>query len=376
MPPTESLIFGKNFTDHMLMARWTLNGGWEAPEIRPYGPLHLDPSATVLHYSSTLFEGMKAYKDRNGVARLFRPDMNMKRLNKSAARLAFPTVDEEVLIELIKQLVAVDDEWIPTAPGCSLCTALQICRCLIRAHVLLADIRPTMIGTRASLGVGPSDEMLLFVICSPVGPYFAAGFKPVSLLASTKDVRAWPGGTGAHKLGSNYAGGVVPQLEAAKEGYQQILWLFGPEHELTEVGTMNLFAVIQLDDDTVELCTPPLDGMILPGVTRDSVLSLCKSHANPLSSHRIAGLPANLVISERKIYMKEIVERSANGSLLEMFGTGTAAIVCAIERIGYEGADVTVPCGSSGLGSIAATVLREIEGRQLGEIESDWSVVV
>ena len=194
---------------------------------------------------------------------------------------------------------------------------------------------------------------------SPVGPYYSTGYKPVSLLASTKDVRAWPGGTGAMKLGANYAGGVVPQLEAAELGYQQILWLFGPEDELTEVGMMNLFCIVQIDENSehssrptrtsqqlttpfaaVELCTPPLDGMILPGVTRDSVLALCRSHADPLTSHRIAGLPENLVVSERTIKMGEIVERSANGSLLEMFGTGTAAVVSAVERIGYQGVDV------------------------------------
>ncbi|KAL8283128.1 hypothetical protein RQP46_005906 [Phenoliferia psychrophenolica] len=333
IPETSTLKFGHTFTDHMLMCKWTQAGGWEAPEIKAYGPLALDPASTVLHYSSTLFEGMKAYKDKNGVPLLFRPDMNCARLNRSAARLAFPTVEPATLIELISKLVAQDEQWIPTAPGCSL------------------YIRPTMIGTRATLGVGPSDEMLLFVIMSPVGPYYSTGYKPVSLLCSTKDVRAWPGGTGALKLGSNYSGGVVPQLEAAKLGYQQILWLLGDE--LTEVGMMNAFVVIQLDEDTVELCTPPLGDIILPGVTRDSVLALCRSHADPLTRPRFAGLPDNLVVSERRIFMSEIAERSANGTLLEMFGTGTAAVVSAVERIGYQGRDVP-----------------------LGEIESEWSVKV
>lgn len=170
--------------------------------------------------------------------------------------------------------------------------------------------------------------------------------------------------------------GVVPAIEAAKLGYQQILWLFGPEHELTEVGMMNLFSVFLLPDGTVELATPPLADMILPGVTRDSVLALARSHADPLTSVRIANLPENLIVTERKITMAEIVERAKDGTLLEMFGTGTAAVVSAVGRIGYEGTDIEVPVGASGLGDIAGIMLREISGRQLGEIESDWSVVV
>lgn len=188
IPAFSTLVFGQTFTDHMLMCRWSATTGWAAPSIEPYGPLSLDPSATVLHYAPTLFEGMKAYKDKSGNARLFRPDMNMARLQRGCARLGFPEFDSAQLTALIRKLVALDEQWIPTDPGCSL------------------YIRPTMIGTRASLGVGPSDEILLFVIASPVGPYYASGWKPISLLSSTKDVRAWPGGTGSHKLGANYAG--------------------------------------------------------------------------------------------------------------------------------------------------------------------------
>lgn len=357
MTPAEDLIFGHTFTDHMLLIPWSHETGWGAPSIQPYGPLALDPSSTVLHYASTLFEGMKAYRDADsGVVRLFRPDKNMERMNRSAARLAFPTFSGEHLTTLIKKLVSLDKAWIPSQTGHSL------------------YIRPTMIGTQAALGVGASTDVLLFVICSPVGPYYKTGFKPVSLLATTSDVRAWPGGTGGYKLGSNYAGGVVPQMSAAGEGYQQILWLFGEDHQVTEVGTMNLFIVVSDEAGGWELITPPLGDTILPGVTRDSVLCLARDHAAGKLS--IDGLPKTFKVSERKLTMPEIARLQKEGKLVEMFGSGTAAVVSPIKEIGYDGAKIQVPVGSDGLGDVARAMLREINGRQLGTIESEWSVVV
>ncbi|KAM0755584.1 branched-chain amino acid aminotransferase II [Meredithblackwellia eburnea MCA 4105] len=358
IPESSTLTFGRTFTDHMLLVPWNNETGWGTPEIKPYGPLALDPSSTVLHYAPCLFEGMKAYKDKDtGVARLFRPDKNMERMVRSASRLAFPTFTGDNLTKLIQKLVEVDKDWIPTDPGTSL------------------YIRPTMIGVQAGLGVGASSDVLLFVIMSPVGPYYKAGFKAVKLLATTQDVRAFPGGTGSYKLGSNYAGGVVPQMKAAALGYSQILWLFGPDHQLTEVGTSNLFIALKQADGTTELVTPPLEDLILPGVTRDSVLALTRGHAN--STLRLDGLPDKLVVRERKITMSEIQEHSKNGTLLEMFGTGTAAIVSPVSGIGYDGEEIPVPCGDGGsLGPIAASMLREIQGRQLGTIKSDWSLEV
>ncbi|KAM0790633.1 hypothetical protein ACM66B_004495 [Microbotryomycetes sp. NB124-2] len=355
IPPSSKLTFGRTFTDHMLTIPWNSVTGWGKPKISPYAPLALDPSSTVLHYAPTLFEGMKAYKGKDGSVRLFRPDKNMERMTRSAARLAFPDFTGEHLETLIKKLVAIDANWVPTEPGTSL------------------YIRPTMIGTQAGLGVGPSSDILLFVICCPVGPYYSTGFKPVKLLATAKDVRAWPGGTGGFKLGSNYAGGVVPQQQAAALGYQQILWLYGPEHRLTEVGTMNLFAVFDRPDGTVELVTPPLEDMILPGVTRDSVLALARGHAD--GSRRLDGLPKNFIVSERNMTMPELAKASEDGTLREVFGSGTAAIVSCVEGIGYEDKLVPVPVGSDGLGEVARVMLREIVGRQTGEIESEWSVV-
>ncbi|GAA5952119.1 hypothetical protein JCM3765_005201 [Sporobolomyces pararoseus] len=358
IPPTSKLTFGRTFTDHMLTVPWNSETGWGTPKIQPYGPLHLDPSSTVLHYAPTLFEGMKAYKSKDGVARLFRPDKNMERMTNSARRLAFPDFTGENLEVLIKKLVEVDSKWIPTDPGTSL------------------YIRPTMIGTQAGLGVGASTDVLLFVIASPVGPYYSTGYKPVKLLATTKYVRAAPGGTGSYKLGANYAGGVVPQMEAAAQGYQQILWLLGSEHTLTEAGTMNLFLVFKKEDGTTELVTPPLgsDSVILPGVTRDSILSLARDHAS--GKTKLEGLPDKVTVSERSLTMKDVVKGREDGTLLEVFGSGTAAIVSCVEGIGYEDKLIDIPVGEDGLGDFARTMLREITGRQTGEIESEWSVLV
>ncbi|KAK8858876.1 branched-chain amino acid aminotransferase [Kwoniella newhampshirensis] len=352
--PNSKLIFGKTFTDHMLTIPWTSASGWGTPVIKPYGPLELDPSSTVFHYAFTLFEGMKAYRQEDGTVRLFRPDMNMARMNRSAARIALPTFDGKALTELIKKLVVLDSEWIPKEKGYSL------------------YIRPTLIGTQNALGVGPSSDALLFVICSPVGPYYASGFKPVQLLATTKFVRAAPGGTGGYKLGANYAPGVVPQAEAAKEGYSQNLWLLGEEHALTEVGTMNLFVAFRKPDGTVELVTPPLDDVVLPGVTRDSALQLAREHSD---GQAIPGLPEKLIVSERKLIMADLVEAEKNGTLVEVFGTGTAAIVSAVDKIGYEGRDIIIPTGPEGLGPIAKGILDRITSIQTGETEHPWSVV-
>ena len=221
--PKEKLTFGTSFSDHMLEIDWCKVNGWHAPVIRPYGDLHLDPAASVFHYALECFEGMKAYVDTKGQVRLFRPDLNMKRMNNSMKRLFLPTFNEDGFLDCIKELVRLDRDWIPTGDGYSL------------------YIRPTGISTHPYIGVGASDYAKLFVILSPVGPYYPEGFNPVRLYADDKYVRAWPGGTGDTKIGGNYGPTIMPQMEAAKKGYSQILWLFGEEHYMTEVGTMNLF---------------------------------------------------------------------------------------------------------------------------------------
>ncbi|KAL7416797.1 putative branched-chain-amino-acid aminotransferase 2 [Mrakia frigida] len=356
LPPSNKLVFGHTFSDHMLTIPWNSERGWGTPEIKAYGPLSLDPSSTVLHYAFTLFEGMKGYRCEDGTVRLFRPDKNMARMNNSATRIALPTFDGDALTALIKKLVMIDSAWIPSEPGHSL------------------YIRPTLIGTQNALGVGPSKDALLFVICSPCGPYYATGFKPVSLMATSSIVRAGPGGTGSYKLGANYAPGVMPQVDAASKGYSQNLWLIGKEHLLTEVGTMNMFVVFDKPDGGLEIVTPPLTDIILPGVTRDSILSLLHDHAN--GTALLPNLPQNITVVERQIPMQEVLDAEKNGTLREMFGSGTAALVSPVERIGYEGKDIHIPTGPKGLGVVAGAVLDQIVGIQMGKIESPWSVIV
>ncbi|KAJ7139876.1 branched-chain amino acid aminotransferase II [Mycena epipterygia] len=355
-PPSQTLVFGHTFTDHMLTIPWDAVSGWGTPQIKPYGPLQIEPSSTVLHYAQTLFEGMKAYRDEDGKVTLFRPDMNMKRMNNSARRIALPTFNGDALLDLIKQLIRIDKHWIPKEPGHSL------------------YVRPVLMGTQKAIGVGPPNEALLMVILSPVGPYYASGFKPVALYGTTEFVRAAPGGTGAYKLGVNYAPGVMPQKSAAALGYSQNLWLHGEDHYLTEVGTMNMFVVFTREDGSTELVTPPLDGMILPGVTRDSVLTLAREHIS--STKRLPNLTDKLVVSERSVTMKEVKAAAAAGRLVEMFGAGTAAVISPVDRIGYMGQDVHIPTGEDGMGPVSRPIWTELVGRQWGKIPSEWSFPV
>ncbi|KAG9301880.1 hypothetical protein G9A89_004559 [Geosiphon pyriformis] len=349
LTPNKDLIFGRQFTDHMVSIEWDSDHGWSEPWIRPYDKISLEPSSVVFHYSFECFEGMKAYKDKEGRVRLFRPDMNMKRFTKSATRIALPTFNERELIKCIKSLVRLDERWIPAERGYSL------------------YIRPTLIGTQPFLGVGPTSQALLFVICSPVGPYYKTGFDAVKLLATTENVRAWPGGTGDAKIGGNYSPCVKPQVEAALKGYQQNLWLFGPDDEVTEVGTMNCFVYWKNEDNEIELVTPPLDGSILAGVTRDSILVLARSWGE-------------YKVSERKITMPQIVKASEEGRLLEMFGAGTAAIISPIKEIHYRNQNIKVPLDpkdpSSNAGPLAKRFVDILMGIQYGEIPHEWSVIV
>lgn len=346
--PNDKLVFGKEFTDHMLEIEWTSTKGWGTPSISPYHNLSLDPSTIVFHYGFELFEGMKAYRDTNNEIRTFRGDKNMVRMNLSADRIALPTFDGEELQKLIDKLLVVDESFVPGGAGYSL------------------YLRPTMIATSEGLGVGTPDKALLYVIASPVGPYYSSGFKPVSLEATDYAVRAWPGGVGNRKLGANYAPCVKPQLEAASRGYHQNLWLFGEEGYVTEVGTMNVFFVFKNSDGKKELVTAPLDGTILEGVTRDSILELTKER-----------LPANeWIISERKYTIGEIEERAAKGELIEAFGAGTAAVVSPIMNIGWKGKDIAVPLAAGNSGDLTKQIAEWIKKIQYGEEQyKNWSRV-
>jgi branched-chain amino acid aminotransferase len=335
----------------MLKIQWNDQKGWAAPEIVPYGPLVLDPSACVFHYSFELFEGLKAYRDSEDKIRMFRPDKNMERMNKSAHRIVLPTFDSEELIKCIGELIKLDKDMIPKQKGYSL------------------YIRPTLIGTTAGLGVGIPSDALLYVITSPVGPYYSTGFKAVKLEATDYATRAWPGGVGDKKLGGNYAPCIRPQLEAASRGYQQNLWLFGEEKYITEVGTMNVFFVFR-DSKTgkKELVTAPLDGTILEGVTRDSILELCRTRLNP----------EEWEVNERYYSIYEVAERAEKGELVEAFGSGTAAIVSPIKEIGFDGKDIQVPLlPGEEFGELTNQVAQWIQKIQYGDEEyKNWSHVV
>jgi len=341
--PYSKLEFGKEFTDHWLRVEWKKEEGWSTPKITPYSKLCLDPSALVFHYSLECFEGMKAYKDSKGQIRLFRPEENMKRMNTSAQRLQMPNFPEDKFLDSIKELIKLDKDWIPSEKGYSL------------------YIRPTMIATEAMLGVHPPGEVLLYVIMSPVGPYYPTGFKPVALYADSPEVRSWPGGTGCYKIGANYAPGILPALQAAQKGYQQILWL--QDKKVTEVGTMNLFCFWKNKQGKKELITAPLDGQILPGVTRKSILELCKEWNE-------------FTVTEAEWTIDTLVEALQEGRVLEMFGSGTAAIVCPVNKIFYDGKDYAVPCAKNVAGELTTRLMNTILSIQYGEHPSPWSVVV
>ncbi|KAK0199515.1 aminotransferase [Desarmillaria ectypa] len=342
VPAPESLVFGSVATDHMLVVSFDPSTGWSAPEIKPYAPLSLDPMSSCFQYCTSVFEGMKAYIGPDGKARLFRPEKNMARLARSAERCALPPFSQDAVLTLVKRLVSVEKRWIPALEGYSL------------------YVRPTIIGTRAALGVAASDYALLYVIVTPAGPYFKqTPAKPISLLAVSNSVRAWPGGTGGHKLGLNYAPGLLPQRIAAKKGYDQILWVLGDV--VTEAGMMNVFVVIKREGGNgVDVITPELDGTILPGVTRMSVLELLQKGGTS--------------VVERKVTVTELKALSIQGRLLEVFLVGTAVLLASVGRIGLEsGEGDLVLLGPSPIADAMKKRLLEI---QEGRVEyENWSVV-
>lgn len=348
--PNEKLVFGGSTSDHILEVDWSEENGWEAPSIKPYQKFSIDPAASVFHYGLCAFEGMKAYRDasNNSKIRLFRPELNMARLNKSMARLAFPNFEGESFLKCIEELVRIEEPWIPKGEGFSL------------------YIRPTVISTYPYVGVTPSKQIKLYVICCPVGPYYASGFKAVKLLADPARIRAWPGGTGNTKVGANYAIGIMPQKAAAAKGFAQLLWLFGPNHEITEGGTMNQFFFWRLPNGKKELVTPPLDGTILEGVTRSSVLSLARQWGE-------------FEVSERIINMNDVTSAIKEGRMLEAFGAGTAAIVTSVESIHYDGVDYPIPVdpiSKQNIGPLAKRFMDTLLDIQYGRAASPWSRLI
>lgn len=345
-PDLDGLVFGRQFTDHMLKVfHYSKLGGWQRPEITPMENLVLHPAAKVLHYAIELFEGTKAYRGEDGRIRLFRPDMNMRRMNLSAKRSGLPTFDGAEFIKCLCRLISIDQEWVPHSPSGSL------------------YIRPTFIGIDPTLGVALPDSALLYTILSPVGSYFSANPKgSVSLLADPRYTRAWPGGVGDRKMGSNYAPTLHVQKEAYRKGLQHVLWLYGEDEQLTEVGIMNIFMFFINDNGEKELITPALNGLILPGITRDSILTLAKEWGE-------------FKVSEGKFTMSMVRKLLKEERLLELFGAGTAAVISPIERIHYLGEDIMIPTleHDKPVYERLKNMLMDI---QYGRIKHPWGLVV
>ena len=305
--------FGKVFTDHMVVIRYTEGTGWHDAKVTARGPISLDPSAAVLHYAQEIFEGMKAYKLADGATALFRPQANARRFNASADRMAMPQLPEELFLESVRQLVAIDKDWIPAAEGGAL------------------YLRPFMFASEAFLGVRPAHEYLYMVIASSVGAYFKGGAKAVSIWVSEDYTRAAPGGTGAAKCGGNYAASLIAQKQAIEKGCDQVAFLDAAEKKwIEELGGMNLFFVFA--DGTMR--TPPLTGTILPGITRDAILTLARDQG--------------LTVSEAPYSFADWRRDAESGALVETFACGTAAVVTPVGTVRSAGGDFTIGTGGPG----------------------------
>ena len=338
--PENPLVFGTIFTDHMYVMEYSMEKGWHDPAIMPYQPITLDPSAMVFHYGQEMFEGLKAYKTEDGRILLFRPDKNAERAVNSNKRLMIPEIPVEDFINGVKTLVEIDQAWIPTKEGTSL------------------YVRPFVIATDPFLGVRPSNTYKFIIILSPVGAYYPEGLNPVKIWIEDEYVRAVRGGIGEAKAGGNYVASMAAQVKAHEEGYSQVLWLDGVERKyIEEVGAMNIFFKI---NGTV--VTPVLNGSILPGVTRNTCIELCKEW----------GLP----VEERRISVDELEEAARTGALEEVWGTGTAAVISPVGHLRYVN-DV-FQIGDGGIGAISQRLYDTVTGIQLGKIEDThgWTMEV
>ena len=328
-PDDSKLSFGTIFTDYMFNMDYNPQDGWHNPRIEPYASIDMDPATMVLHYGQGVFEGLKAYRTETGAVQLFRPIDNFKRMNNSSRRLCIPEIDENLALDFLKKLLTIEKDWVPSAPGTSL------------------YIRPTIIATDPFLGVRASHTYRFFIILSPVGAYYAEGFNPVKIWVTRHYVRAVRGGVGEAKTPGNYAASLYAAEQAHKHGYTQVLWLDGIEQEyIEEVGAMNIFFVIN-----GELITPRLNGSILPGITRDSVIGLAKMWG--------------IKVSERKIGISEVIDVHASGKLDEIFGSGTAAVISPVGEIKYGDTVITVSDGK--VGAMANRFYKELTDIQYGK---------
>ena len=330
----QPLGFGKIFTDHMFIMNYTEGKGWHDPRIEPFHSITLSPAAMVYHYGQEMFEGLKAYKNPDGEVFLFRPDMNAKRTNATNDRLVIPQIPVEDFVQAVSAVVDVDRDWIPSDPGTSL------------------YIRPFIIATDEFLGVAPSKTYLFMVILSPSGAYYASGLAPVGIWIEDEFVRAVRGGIGFAKTGGNYAASLIAQQKAHDAGYAQVLWLDGVERKyIEEVGSMNIFFKI-----AGTVVTPSLNGSILPGITRNSVIQVCKSWGYE--------------VEERKISVEELLEAQKNGTLEECFGTGTAAVISPVGKLRYE--DDVMDINGGDIGPLSQKLYDTITGIQLGLLPDEF----
>lgn len=305
-PDANNLGFGKYFTDHMFVMDWDKGKGWHDARIVPYAPVPMDPATMVLHYAQETFEGLKAYRNPQGEILLFRPEMNARRMINSNKRLCMAEIPEEDFVQAVETLVKYEQDWIPTAPETSL------------------YIRPFVFATEPGVGVHPANSYKFMIILSPVGSYYPEGVNPVKIWVEDEYVRAVRGGTGFTKCGGNYAGSIAAQVKAEAKGYTQVLWLDGVEKKyVEEVGSMNIMFKI---NDTI--VTAPLEGSVLPGVTRDSIIHILKDWGYK--------------VEERHLSVDELMEAGRTGALKEAFGTGTAAVISPVGQLYYKGDEVVI----------------------------------
>jgi len=331
------LGFGRYFSDHMFIMEYDRTSGWHNARIIPYQPLVLDPAALTFHYGQTIFEGLKAYHGKDNGIYLFRPKDNIKRMNNSANRLCMPKVDEDLVVDVIKKLVLIEKDWIPRSHGTSL------------------YIRPVMIASEPALGVRASSEYIFYIIVGPVGSYYAEGMNPIKIYVSDKFVRAVKGGMGEAKAGGNYAASLYAAEEARKKGYSQVLWLDAIARKyIEEVGAMNIFFYFE---DV--LVTPSLSGSILPGITRDSVITIAKDWG--------------IKVEERMLAIDEVIEGIQKDTLKEVFGSGTAAIISPVGELYYKENSYIVNNGE--IGELTKRLFDEIMSYQYGEKQEPYGWV-
>lgn len=336
-PNQDNLGFGNYFTDHMFMMDYTEGTGWHDARIVPYAPIPMDPATMVLHYAQETFEGLKAYRDPNGNITLFRPEMNARRMINSNRRICMAELPEEMFVEAVEAIVKYEQDWIPTAKDTSL------------------YIRPFMFASEADVGVHPAKTYTFIIILSPVGNYYPEGVNPVKIWVEDEYVRAVKGGTGFTKCGGNYAASIAAQVKAESHGYTQVLWLDGVHRKyVEEVGTMNVMFVID-----GKVVTAPLEGSVLPGVTRDSIIHILKDWGYE--------------VEERELSIDELMAAGRNGKLTEAFGTGTAAVISPVGQLYYKGEEVII--NDFKTGDLTQKLYDTLTGIQWGRLEDKYGWV-